>query len=116
MRQGANSITTFEILPQPPNSRGLENPWPQYPKVFKVDYGHEEVIVKHGGDPRRFNTQSKEFLVDENGRVSGIKTTLGKYICENSNKKIQKLYDLFFKFSRMDQSKWTMEYVGSGRF
>ena len=116
MRQGAKSITTFEILPQPPDSRGAENPWPQYPKVFKVDYGHEEVIVKHGGDPRRFNTQSKEFLVDENGRVSGIKTTLGKYICENSNKKIQKLYDLFFKFSRMDQSKWTMEYVGSGRF
>ena len=80
LRQGAKSITTFEILPQPPDSRGTENPWPQYPKVFKVDYGHEEVIVKHGGDPRRFNTQSKEFLVDENGRVSGIKTTLGKYL------------------------------------
>ena len=80
LRQGAKSITTFEILPQPPDSRGAENPWPQYPKVFKVDYGHEEVIVKHGGDPRRFNTQSKEFLVDENGRVSGIKTTLGKYL------------------------------------
>jgi NADPH-dependent glutamate synthase beta subunit-like oxidoreductase len=44
--------------------------------TFQVDYGHEEVAVKWGGDPRRFNTQSKEFLVDENGRVSGVKTTL----------------------------------------
>ena len=43
---------------------------------MQVDYGHEEVIVKHGNDPRRFNTQSKEFLIDDNGHVSGIKTTL----------------------------------------
>jgi glutamate synthase (NADPH/NADH) len=43
---------------------------------LQVDYGHEEVAVKWGGDPRRFNTQSSEFLVDENGRVSGVKTTL----------------------------------------
>ena len=41
-----------------------------------MDYGHEEVSVKWGGDPRRFNTQSKEFIVDENGRVSGVKTFL----------------------------------------
>ena len=76
IRQGAKSITTFEILPQPPDSRGQDNPWPQYPRVFKVDYGHEEVKVKFGDDPRRFNTQSKEFLVDDNGRVSGIRTVL----------------------------------------
>ena len=76
IRQGAKSITTFEILPTPPDSRGNDNPWPQYPRVFKVDYGHEEVKVKFGDDPRRFNTQSKEFLVDDNGRVSGIRTVL----------------------------------------
>ena len=44
--------------------------------IFKVDYGHEEVKVKFGDDPRRFNTQSKEFLKDENGQVSGIRTVL----------------------------------------
>ena len=76
IRQGAKSITTFEILPTPPDSRGNDNPWPQYPRVFKVDYGHEEVKVKFGDDPRRFNTQSKEFLMDDNGRVSGIRTVL----------------------------------------
>lgn len=76
LRQGAKSITTFEILPTPPDTRANDNPWPQYPRVFKVDYGHEEVRVKFGDDPRRFNTQSKEFLKDSEGRVAGIRTCL----------------------------------------
>ena len=74
LRQGAKSITTFEILPQPPGGRAKDNPWPQYPRLFKVDYGHEEVVTKWGNDPRRYNTMSKKFLKDESGRVSGIKT------------------------------------------
>lgn len=57
--QGAKSITTFEILPQPPPSRGRDNPWPTYPRVFKVDYGHEEVKLKFGRDPREYNTLTK---------------------------------------------------------
>lgn len=57
--QGAKSITTFEILPEPPVSRGRDNPWPQFPRVFKVDYGHEEVKVKFGKDPRQFSVLSK---------------------------------------------------------
>ena len=76
LRQGAKSITTFEILPQPPNKRAEDNPWPQYPRLFKVDYGHEEVVTKWGGDPRRYNTMSKKFLKDDNGRVSGIETVM----------------------------------------
>uniref|UniRef100_A0A0K2SWT2 glutamate synthase (NADH) n=1 Tax=Lepeophtheirus salmonis TaxID=72036 RepID=A0A0K2SWT2_LEPSM len=74
LRQGAKSITTFEILPQPTELRGEDNPWPQFPRIFKVDYGHQEVIVKNGNDPRRYSTMSKEFLSDENGRISGIRT------------------------------------------
>lgn len=57
--QGAKSITTFEILPEPPSKRAHENPWPQFPRVFKVDYGHEEVSLKFGRDPRQFSTLSK---------------------------------------------------------
>ena len=47
LRQGAKSITTFEILPQPPDSRNSDNPWPQWPKVFKVQkiYFHLRVLV-----------------------------------------------------------------------
>ncbi|XP_044009737.1 glutamate synthase [NADH] isoform X3 [Aphidius gifuensis] len=74
LRQGAKNITTFEILPEPPIKRSNENPWPQFPRVFKVDYGHEEVKLRFGEDPRQFSTLSKEFLNDGNGHVSGIKT------------------------------------------
>jgi glutamate synthase (NADPH/NADH) len=74
LRQGAKSITTFEILPTPPPQRAKDNPWPQYPRLFKVDYGHEEVAVKWGGDPRRYNTLSKRFIGDAEGRVAGVET------------------------------------------
>lgn len=73
LRQGANSITTFEILPEPPKSRANDNPWPQWPKVFRVDYGHEEVRVKWGNDPRQYCTTTKEFI-GENGHIKAVKT------------------------------------------
>lgn len=57
--QGAKSITSFEILPPPPPMRAASNPWPTFPRVFKMDYGHEEVELKFGRDPRIFNIASK---------------------------------------------------------
>nr|XP_034824932.1 glutamate synthase [NADH], amyloplastic isoform X1 [Maniola hyperantus] len=72
LRQGAKSITTFEILPEPKKTRGQDNPWPQWPRVFRVDYGHEEVKVKFGNDPRKFSTLTKEFLDDGEGNVRGV--------------------------------------------
>lgn len=73
LRQGAKSITTFEILPEPPQKRAEDNPWPQWPKVFRVDYGHEEVKLKWGKDPRQYSTTTKEF-VGENGHIKGVNT------------------------------------------
>ncbi|XP_059052360.1 uncharacterized protein LOC131846961 [Achroia grisella] len=72
LRQGAKSITTFEILPEPKTTRGQDNPWPQWPRVFRVDYGHDEVKVKFGNDPRKFSTLTKEFLDDGEGNVCGV--------------------------------------------
>uniref|UniRef100_A0A1S6KZN6 Glutamate synthase [NADH] n=2 Tax=Nilaparvata lugens TaxID=108931 RepID=A0A1S6KZN6_NILLU len=86
LRQGAKSITTFEILPEPPEKRSRDNPWPQYPRVFKVDYGHEEVKLKFGNDPRQFNTLSKEFLSDGNGNVAGIRTALVKWTKDDTGR------------------------------
>ncbi|KAJ3394182.1 glutamate synthase [NADH] [Entophlyctis sp. JEL0112] len=74
VRLGAKSVVNFELLPQPPNTRAEDNPWPQYPRVFKLDYGHSEVKTVHGKDPREYQILSKEFLSDGNGRVKGIKT------------------------------------------
>jgi glutamate synthase (NADH) len=74
LRQGAKSITSFEILPEPPLKRAQDNPWPQWPKVFRVDYGHEEVRVKFGKDPRAYQTTVKEFLDDGKGNIKGVNT------------------------------------------
>ncbi|KAJ3114572.1 glutamate synthase [NADH] [Phlyctochytrium bullatum] len=74
LRHGAKSIVNFELLPQPPPTRAPDNPWPQYPRVFRVDYGHAEVQVVHGRDPREYQILSKEFVSDGNGKVKGINT------------------------------------------
>ncbi|XP_044268260.1 glutamate synthase 1 [NADH], chloroplastic isoform X2 [Tribolium madens] len=74
LRQGAASITTFEILPEPSPKRGADNPWPQWPRIFRVDYGHEEVKVRFGSDPRVFSILTQEFIDNGQGHVSGVKT------------------------------------------
>lgn len=74
LRQGAKSIVTFEILPEPPKGRAADNPWPQWPKVFRVDYGHEEVRVKFGKDPRQYCTTTKAFISDGKGHIKGVDT------------------------------------------
>ncbi|KAL7752751.1 glutamate synthase [NADH] [Sorochytrium milnesiophthora] len=72
LRHGAKSIVNFELLPQPPSARAEDNPWPEFPRVFKVDYGHNEVQVMHGKDPRQYQVLSKSFVSDGHGNVRGI--------------------------------------------
>lgn len=74
LRQGAKSITSFEIMPVAPKSRAADNPWPQWPKVFRVDYGHEEVRMRFGRDPRKYSITTKDFVADEEGNVRGVNT------------------------------------------
>ena len=62
MRQGATSVVNFELLPQPPAERAPDNPWPQWPRIYRIDYGHEEVKTKYGEDPREYCVLSKRFL------------------------------------------------------
>ncbi|XP_057669845.1 uncharacterized protein LOC130902058 [Diorhabda carinulata] len=86
LRQGAASITTFEILPEPKTKRTNDNPWPQWPRVFRVDYGHEEVKVRYGADPRVFSIMTQEFLDDGKGHVSGVKTVNVEWIKDDSGR------------------------------
>ena len=74
MRHGARSVTNFELLPKPPATRGRDNPWPQWPRIFRTDYGHTEVAAHFGKDPREFCISTKEFVVDEDGQVKGLNT------------------------------------------
>ncbi|KAI5841797.1 glutamate synthase-like protein [Morchella snyderi] len=74
VRHGAKSVVNFELLPQPPNERARDNPWPQWPKVYRIDYGHSEVKAQYGKDPREYCVMSKEFVSDGKGHVKGINT------------------------------------------
>ncbi|KAF7877019.1 uncharacterized protein EAF02_008239 [Botrytis sinoallii] len=74
VRHGAKSVTNFELLPQPPNERARDNPWPQWPRVYRVDYGHTEVKQHMGKDPREYCVMSEEFVDDGTGKVKGINT------------------------------------------
>ncbi|MGB7324900.1 MAG: glutamate synthase subunit beta, partial [Rubripirellula sp.] len=74
LRHGCRSLVNFELLPKPPEDRAPDNPWPQWPRIFRVDYGHEEASEKFGRDPREYQILSKEFLKDDNGNLRGIKT------------------------------------------
>lgn len=74
LRQGAKSIINFELMSQPPEHRSDTNPWPEWPVIFRVDYGHEESNKVFGNDPRRYQLLTKAFLKDSNGAVKGIKT------------------------------------------
>jgi glutamate synthase (NADPH/NADH) small chain len=92
LRHGCRSLVNFELLPKPPAERADDNPWPEWPRVFRVDYGHEESEAKFGRDPREYQILSKEFLVDDQGRLRGIKT-------------------VEVAWTKDDEDKWTMSEV-----
>lgn len=72
IRHGCNSVIQLEIMPKPPETRGVDNPWPEYPKVYKLDYGQEEAVAKFGDDPRSYLTTATKFESDENGNVKAV--------------------------------------------
>ncbi|KAI2508861.1 Dihydroprymidine dehydrogenase domain II [Fragilaria crotonensis] len=74
MRHRCKSVTNFELMPQPPPERAVDNPWPQWPRVYGVDYGHAEVQAVFGKDPRVYSVMTKEFIGDENGNVKSLVT------------------------------------------
>ena len=80
LRQGAKSITNFELMSQPPADRSEGNPWPEWPTIFRVDYGHEESHKVFGKDPREYQLLTKSFIKDSNDKVSGIKTVNVEFV------------------------------------
>jgi glutamate synthase (NADPH/NADH) small chain len=79
MRHGCNSIVQIEILPKPPMDRQADNPWPEWPKVYKLDYGQEEAAATFGADPRVYLTTVKKFIGDECGHVKEALTVQIKW-------------------------------------
>ncbi len=79
IRQGCKSVVQIEILPKPPLERTADNPWPEWPKTYKMDYGQEEAAAKQGADPRVYLTTVKKFIADAEGRVKELVTVQIKW-------------------------------------
>jgi glutamate synthase (NADPH) small chain len=72
MRHGCKSLTQLEILPRPPDTRQPDNPWPEWPKIYKLDYGQEEAKARFGADPRIYLTTGERFFGDDKGYVKEL--------------------------------------------
>ncbi len=73
LRHECASVIQLEIVPRPSDERAANNPWPQYARVLKVDYGQEEAIAKQGTDPRQYLVMTKELIGDDQGRVKALR-------------------------------------------
>ncbi|PPR35292.1 MAG: Glutamate synthase [NADPH] small chain [Alphaproteobacteria bacterium MarineAlpha9_Bin5] len=74
MRHACKSLTNFELFPTPPTERAPNNPWPLWPEIFQVDYGHEEASAIFSKDPRIYSISTTEFVGNGNGSLNGLKT------------------------------------------
>ena len=79
IRQGAKSVTQIEMMPEPPVERAASNPWPEWPKVLKVDYGQQEAIRVFGHDPRVYETTVKAIETKKDGSIKAVITSKVKF-------------------------------------
>ena len=75
MRHRCKSVLNFELMAMPPDARAANNPWPEWPKVFGVDYGHAEVKAVFGKDPREYGVITTEFVLDDDKKVTAVRTS-----------------------------------------
>jgi len=118
MRHGAKSVTNFELLPKPPASRAPDNPWPQWPRIFRTDYGHTEVAAHFGSDPREYCISTKEFVLDDEGKLKGLNTGTrwifdrGTIVNGHSSAVVVRV-----EWTKDSAGRWKMEEVpGSAKF
>ena len=74
LRHGCRSLVQFEIMERSPDERTMDNPWPQWPRVYKLDYGQKEAKAVFGDDPRTYSVMTKRFVGDEAGRLTAVHT------------------------------------------
>ena len=86
LRHGCESVVNFELMTKPPETRAEGNEWPQWPRIFRVDYGHQEATVRDGNDPRTYEVLTKEFIPaeDGSGAVAGVKTIEVKWVKDSA--------------------------------
>jgi glutamate synthase (NADPH/NADH) len=112
VRHGAKSVVNFELLPQPPEARARDNPWPQWPRIYRVDYGHSEVRQHTGKDPREYCIKSSKFVSDGNGNVKGIETARVEWSKDDAGKWVLKDVEGSEEFFPADLVLLAMGFLG----
>jgi len=112
VRSGAKSVTNFELLPKPPKGRAQGNAWPQWPRIYRVDYGHSEVKAKYGADPRHFSILTKKFLDDGAGNVAGVDTVQIKWTKDSEGRWTMKEIEGSHQTFKADHVFLAMGFVG----
>ncbi|KAI3393363.1 hypothetical protein diail_4401 [Diaporthe ilicicola] len=112
VRHGAKSVVNFELLPQPPEARARDNPWPQWPRIYRVDYGHSEVRQHTGKDPREYCIKSSKFVSDGNGNVKGIETVRVEWTKDDAGKWVLKDVEGSEEFFPADLVLLAMGFLG----
>nr|GEW31813.1 glutamate synthase 1 [NADH], chloroplastic isoform X1 [Tanacetum cinerariifolium] len=100
IRHGCTNIINLELLPEPPRTRAPGNPWPQWPRVFRVDYGHQEAATKFGKDPRSYEVLTKRFISGDNGEVKGVEIVRVQWAKDDSGR---------FQFKEVEGSEEILE-------
>ena len=93
MRHGCKSLVQFDIIPSPPPRRTADNPWPQWPMVYRLDYGQEEARAVFGKDPRSYLISTTRFDGDEYGRVQALHTRQVEWIKSNDGRPFREIED-----------------------
>jgi NAD(P)H-dependent glutamate synthase small subunit len=94
LRHGCESVINFELLPRPPAERAADNPWPLWPHIFRIDYGHEEAGYVQGDDPRDYCLLTKGFVAGDNGQLKGVRTVqVSWHIDEEGQWKMEEMPD-----------------------
>jgi glutamate synthase (NADPH/NADH) small chain len=83
LRHGCKSILQLEIVPRPPVDRAVDNPWPQWPKIYRLDYGQEEAMARFGEDPRQYSIQTTRFVGDLAGHLKEMHTVRVEWVKDN---------------------------------
>ena len=112
MRHGCKTITQFEILERPPDNRSIQNPWPQHPLIYKLDYGQEEASAKFGDDPRVYLINTARFVGNENNHVCELHTVQIKWTVGPDGKAFPKTIEGTEKVWSVDLVLLAMGFLG----
>lgn len=88
LRHGCKSVVQLEIMPKPPAQRAGNNPWPEWPRVYNMDYGQEEAEKLQGADPRRYQVSTKRFLSDAQGNLQGVEIVSIEWVRDVSGRMV----------------------------